>query len=262
VHVHGRGGGYLDNLWTWQLAAAAADAGWLFITGNHRGTAVLSAIDHATDPEGRRVGAAVELIAESPLDIAAWCSLVPQSCNRIVLSGHSLGASKVVLAARQHVDPRIAGLALLAPADMVALTQAHPATAELLPLAHAALAEGKPLQLLDHSSLWAPVSAQTIVEIATRNSPGDIINGTSESDSLSDLNLPILMILGENDDCLVPSKPGFGLDNLAASVPKDNDVRTAVVPNSDHQFRPNVDFMTHTMVDWLTKLEALTESNA
>lgn len=256
VFMHGLGGGFLNNPKNWVLGEACANAGWQFIAGNHRGTAALMPVD-VVDPNGSTgdavLGGSLEIITDSVIDIAAWCE---HAEGPIVLCGHSLGAEKVVLAANQHLDDRLAGIILLAPTDIVALAQNYEHFTEMRADAEKLISEGQPESFLSNwHDGWMPMTARAFLQFADRSSPSSAINAAEvdPNSPLAQVDVPILAVIGSVDTCMGVSAEQ-GMETIRKTATNAPSCETHVIPEANHQFEPRVREMCALVTDWLARL--------
>jgi len=254
VLVHGMGGSRLEHPYQWWLAEAVTAAGWMCVIGDNRGAATVKEF-YDTQERSRYYGCALELVTESPADVGAWCSAAPATVDRIVLAGHSLGASKVVLGATE--DPRIVGLALLAPADMVALVESVPQLARGLEAARPQVAEGRGDRLVDDFQYegWSLISGNTLWQWRERGAEGDVIDG-SRPDAvtpLANVSVPIVTIIGGADTCMVV-RPEVGVANLEAQAINAPWIESHVLPGVDHHYTDARDELIQPFVAFLDRV--------
>jgi len=110
AHTHGTAGSHGIEAFEQALRQFADSYDWGYLTFDNRGAHVLE--------DWQVSGAAVEKFTDSHLDIEAWIKYIKTlGVKDLILSGHSLGAEKIVDFVRSHFDPIIKGLILLSPAD-------------------------------------------------------------------------------------------------------------------------------------------------
>lgn len=235
IHFHGMSGGPLLNPWTQDIAEALTAVGWELLCGETRGSAILSYIDSTKDPSGYVLGgAATELVSDAPSDADAWAGVAWGEA--LILEGHSLGATKaLVAAARGLTDQRdLLGLILLSPTDMVAWTQRQPGSADMLEQATREIAAGRPSALLTSPAGAMPITAATLYERAARGRPADAINSESPSGHtpLDGLDLPVLCVMGDADPDM-GDNPKAHLEVLGSRCPNQT---STLIAGADHPY--------------------------
>ena len=110
AHTHGTASCHGIEAFEQALKKFAESYDWGYLTFDNRGAHVLE--------DWQVSGAAVEKFTDSHLDIEAWIKYLKTiGTKNLILSGHSLGAEKIVNFVRCHFDPIIRGRILLSPAD-------------------------------------------------------------------------------------------------------------------------------------------------
>jgi pimeloyl-ACP methyl ester carboxylesterase len=110
AHTHGTASGHGIEAFEQALNKFAQSHDWGYLTFDNRGAHVLE--------DWQVSGAAVEKFTDSHLDLEAWIKyLKTMGAKNLILSGHSLGAEKIVDFVRRYADPMVKGLILLSPAD-------------------------------------------------------------------------------------------------------------------------------------------------
>jgi len=123
---------------------------WAFVAGAHRGIGPGWEARNVGATNGYGLtGAALELVAESPLDVAAWAQCA--GAAPLVLCGHSLGGPKVVLAAVSGVGVARWPALCCWPGDMARYTQALPGLDRMKDKAERFEVTGNGRQLLESS---------------------------------------------------------------------------------------------------------------
>jgi alpha-beta hydrolase superfamily lysophospholipase len=151
-----------------RIGRALAQAGYVVVAGNNRGTGVATAL---AQRGGARLlgGSWFERLADSVKDIAAWIAVASSAASRIVLLGHSLGGVKAILYASERGE-RLSGLVLASPALRLVSRFSDP---EVLRRARRAVDEGRPDELIaldpQATLVFGRLSAATLLD---RASPG------------------------------------------------------------------------------------------
>jgi pimeloyl-ACP methyl ester carboxylesterase len=110
AHTHGTASCHGIEAFELALKKFAESYDWGYLTFDNRGAHVLE--------DWQVSGAAVEKFTDSHLDIEAWLNYLKSTgVKNVILSGHSLGAEKIVDFVNWYNDPMVKGLILLSPAD-------------------------------------------------------------------------------------------------------------------------------------------------
>jgi pimeloyl-ACP methyl ester carboxylesterase len=112
--IHGTGSNFYSASTLGGLAPKLLAAGAAVLRANTRGHDLISTGPTA---HGRGLqGAAFERVDESPLDLAAWISLLKErGYRRIGLLGHSMGAIKAIFTLTRDNPPDVAALVAMSP---------------------------------------------------------------------------------------------------------------------------------------------------
>ena len=193
VWIHGGASNFYQRSYV-RIGRDLAKRGFLFVSANTRGHDAYALMERGE--ETIPAGTCFERFDEAPRDIEAWVNLATSmGAERIVLLGHSQGASKVVLYQAERNDPRIVGLVAASPP-----TFGRPQP-ERIALAVQMVSDGRGAELLPHlegSPVWNLVSAQTLF---TRE---DILRHAFESETrqadITRVRCPVLLLHGEAEE--------------------------------------------------------------
>ena len=214
--IHGMSGNFIENYFGSVLGETLATDGIGFIYSHNRGYNHINdiATKEIKEDDGYktiRIGAVYERFLKSVNDIEAWLNECQKfGYKRIILLGHSLGCNKTIHYYHKQNPKSVIGIILASPPDMVGLAKLPKYQLnykELLKEAKRNVAEGNPRKLL--SSLlwdWYQLSSQTFLDLFEENGPADnlpILKNPEKFPELATINVPILGIMGENDDIAI-----------------------------------------------------------
>jgi pimeloyl-ACP methyl ester carboxylesterase len=110
VWIHGFTGRFYEPH-ALAIGRRLAERGYVFVTGNNRGSDYGTMLHVRARQEERLGGAAWEKLDESPRDVAAWIDYtVRLGFPGVALVGHSLGGMKSTYYMATEQDPRVKGL--------------------------------------------------------------------------------------------------------------------------------------------------------
>jgi alpha-beta hydrolase superfamily lysophospholipase len=257
LHIHGRAGNFYANGFLDAMAENYTKSGFAFLSVNTRGH------DHVADFRiGKtkriiRIGQAFEAFGECVLDIAVWVEFLKnRGYAKIILQGHSQGASKIVYFLSQDSRPEITSMVLMSPADPSGLLRKYaPERFKWnLELAKEMVVQGKGEQLLpDKIRDWYYISAKTFVnEMGGKDVDIFPIFDNGDFGKLESIDLPALVIYGENEDTSV-----FGakkdLEIIAPHL-KNKKSKTLIVDGVDHTYFGKEEIITREIINWLKEI--------
>jgi hypothetical protein len=191
-------------------------------------------------------GAAWEKLDESPRDLAGWVDAATDAgFSGVVLVGHSLGAVKVTHYLAERQDPRVVGLALVAPPLQPAWdTRAYPAA---VAEAERLVSSGHPQALFEGP--WGAVSAQTYLSLDQVGF--DQFGRTTDEPSLARIDRPIFAMIGAEDIqvCTVGD-----LDVIRRNAKAAPRLETHVIDGADHFFTGHVPDAADLLAKWVATL--------
>ena len=257
LHIHGRAGNFYANGFLDAMAKNYTEAGLALLSVNTRGHDHIADFRIGKTKKIVRIGQAFEIFEECVLDIGAWVEfLKSRGYRKIILQGHSQGASKIVHYLSQNQIPEIASMVLMSPADPSGLLRKYAPEkfARDLALAKEMMASGKGEQLLpDKIRDWYYVSAKTFANEMGGKEPNIFpIFDNGDFGKLESINLPALVFYGQNEDTLV-----FGAQKdleIIASHLKNPRSKTFIIENADHTYLDKKEFIARLIVDWVKGL--------
>jgi len=256
LHIHGMSGNFYENNFLDAMAEKIVGAGYAFVPVNTRGhDFVADFVVPGSEEKYKRIGDAFEKMEECEQDIkAAIDYLAGTGHTEIVLCGHSLGAVKVAYYMARTHDSRVQKLILMSPPDMVGLAEAESDFESRIRESQELIAAGRGDELLPGKIWdWYYLSANTYVNLSSRDTPVDIFNvyAPEKPSALSEVTVPILAFLGEKDDAL-PGDKREGLEILKKKA-TGTTMDTAVIEGAPHSYFGREAQMAQTIVDWLMK---------
>ncbi len=258
LHIHGMAGNCYENKYLDSMARIFTDNGWAFFAINTRGHDYMADIP-TTDGSYKRIGNAWEVFSESAYDIkGALDYLSSQGFTTLALQGHSLGAPKAIYYLSTSTDARVTRLVLASPADMIGLAEAESDFKQTMAIAHKMIREGRGKELLPQP-IWAeddldgyPISANTYVDLSTRDKPVDIIN-TYHADKpsrLADITIPTFVFFGTEHEAVIMT-PEAALALCKSKAHQCPRFDTAIFKGADHGYTNHEDEVATSIIDWL-----------
>ena len=209
IHVFGLNGNFYENRFLDYLADTYTKKGYAFLTINNRGKEYFS--DFVKNGESVLIGGSLERFEECVYDIdgaVKWCE--ENNYNEIILQGHSYGCNKVLYYYDKVKNSNIKKIILLGPCDIMAEVIRCYTPLDYESIKEEALRlvnDGKDEELIrcDFMST-GKVSAKTYLDFLP-NSPADFIRYREGEDSRSELlnkiDIPVLSIFGDIDECVL-----------------------------------------------------------
>lgn len=210
IHVHGLNGNFYENRFLDTLAKSYTDKGYAFLTFNNRGKDFIAEL---LKGDGFTViGGSLERFKDCILDIEGVVSWVKQKgYKEITLEGHSYGCNKVLYYYNKKKEDCINKIVLLAPCDIpsegkkfLSEEEYNKAKVESTRLVN----EGKENELIDFSVMAnGKIAAGTYYYDFLPGGENDFIRYSDgengKSPILNSINLPVLIIFGNIDECVL-----------------------------------------------------------
>ena len=238
IHVHGLAGNFYENRFLDTLAKTYTDNGLAFLTFNNRGNGYIT--DLLKEDGFAVVGACYERFSDCLYDIEGVINWVKnKGYSEIILEGHSYGCSKVLYYYNHKKDDSISKLVLLAPCDTVGegkkfLDEVEFNTA--LNESKRLVSENKEDELIDFSVMTnGKVAAGTYYHGFIRGSEADFIkyNSNEKSEILNNVDVPVLIIFGDKDECVLTESIDV-IKNYLANNFKNCNIN--IIPGADHLY--------------------------
>jgi pimeloyl-ACP methyl ester carboxylesterase len=242
LHVHGWDGNFYENRFIDYAAQTCTRLGLGFLSGNNRGHDYIADLLRPARGDYVQVGGIYEKLADCVKDIGAWLDfLTRRGVKRVVLQGHSLGATKVTHYLTKTRDPRVAGLILLSPADGLGwirrkLGRGFPG---VLRYARRLVRQGRSTELLPSRLYDSPISARTFVDAFGPRSLTGMFN-MSRTDrqqfpELAAVNVPVLLAVGTIEEYFVGTAQGF-VERVAACLKNCPSFTGIVIKGAPHNY--------------------------
>lgn len=253
IHVHGLAGNFYENRFLDTLAKTYTDNGLAFLTFNNRGNGYIT--DLLKDDGFIVCGACYEIFKDSILDIEGVVNWVKErGYSEIILEGHSYGCSKVLYYYNNKKDDSIKKIVLLAPCDTPGESKKFLSSEEYdnaLKESERLVKENKGDELIDFSVMSnGKVSAGTYYYGYIPGSDSDFIRyrDGEESYVLKSVDIPTLVIFGDNDECVLTMPidvvKKYLENNLNNSVIK-------IIPGADHLYNGGFEELGKIIDDYI-----------
>lgn len=255
LHIHGMGGNFYENRFIDVMAENITKAGYAFLSINTRGHDIIADFPIAGSEEKyKRIGDAYEKFEECLLDIKpAIDYLQKNGYVEVVLCGHSLGAVKVVYYVAKTQDTRVTKLILMSPPDMIGLAEEGSNHKDLLAQSQKMISEGRGEELLPVKIWdWYHLSANTYVDLNSRDNPVDIFNtyDKTKPSLLSEIKIPTLAFLGEKDDAaILPQREA--LEVIKSKATNAPSFEIGIIDDAPHSYFGREQVMAERIVKWL-----------
>lgn len=255
LHVHGMGGNFYENRFIDVMADNLTKAGYAFLSINTRGHDIIADFPiSGSEEKYKRIGSAYEKFEDCLLDIKAAIDYLEQNrYQEVTLCGHSLGAVKVAYYIAKTQDSRVKKIVLMSPPDMVGLMEKESSHAGSLAQSQKMISEGRGEELLPEK-IWDDyqLSADTYVNFFTRDNPIDIFNtyDKTKSSLLSEIRIPTLALLGENDDAsILPQQEA--LEVIKSKATNAPSFEIDIIAGAPHSYFGKEQVMAARLVKWL-----------
>lgn len=263
LDVHGMSGNILENYFAHVLGKTLAKNDIGFLYGHNRGYNHIN--DIVTKEVGEdggyktvRMGATYERFEGCINDISAWMEVVRKlGYSRTIILGHSLGCNKTIHYFAQNKLQDIKGIILASPPDMVGLARQEKNYQEQLKEAKENIRNNQPRKILP-SKLWDwyDISAQTYLDLFEDEGPADnlpVERNPQEFAELSTINVPILGIMGENDDIAIRTLQQ-DLDLISSKATSCPDFIKKFIPNANHVYSNQEEAFANVVLDWVKQI--------
>jgi pimeloyl-ACP methyl ester carboxylesterase len=255
IWIHGSGVNFYYPSYV-KIARELAKRGLPTIVGNTR-MHDLGNIEAFREPTNARGGSYWGITTDQVGDVAAWIQLA-RDCgyDRVVLVGHSAGATAVQIYMARTQDPHVEGLVLASgrfqpapgpPVDSTRLARAK----ELV----AAGRGGEPVPPTAVGVPPSPTSAATLVDLAGMGVElSDFYGVTTPNPPVARVHVPILAWFGTNDDVGTSADLELlekTLKNLAAGPSR---VSTAIIPGASHMYDGHETAIAETLANWVREI--------
>jgi alpha-beta hydrolase superfamily lysophospholipase len=204
-----------------------------------------------------QIGGMYEKLADSVADIRAWVDFaVGRGAQRIILQGHSHGATKVVHYLITTRDPRVGGLILLSPSDDMGLARKRLGDRFLWVLARARemTCKGGGRKLLPEKDSPYPVSAATFFDCHNKGSITGIFNmsrtNRREFPELASISVPVLLAVGTVEEAFVGAPQKY-VQDIRACMANCPSFTGAVIEGAPHNYLGREAQLARVLKKWL-----------
>lgn len=264
VWTHGMSGNFIENVYADVLGKTLSQNDIGYIYGHNRGHSHIndtatSQFDLKTGYKSKRIGATYERFVECKYDIKAWIQMAQSlGYKKIILGGHSLGATKVIYYLSCNKDKNIIGTILSSPADMVGHLINTSYYNDLLKEAKKNLKEGNPRKILDQHMVWDwyNLSSQTFLDMFEIGGPADVFPVVKNPETyleFSKIDVPTLCIFAEFDDVIVNSA-NKDLETIKSKAKNAPSFDCQIIENTDHNYQNKEKVLAQVILDWTKKI--------
>jgi pimeloyl-ACP methyl ester carboxylesterase len=258
AQVHGMAGNFYENKYLDSLANTLTRNNIAFSPFNNRGNGhITTFVKRNNDKiEYVKAGNAHERFEDCLIDIKSHIDfLESQGFTNIHLSGHSLGAPKVVYYLSKSQDKRIKSLILLSPADMIGLVKDNEQRfKEEITEAEKLVKEGNGNSLLSREVYDEyPISANTYLNFFGNDSKIGVLNFHKKEDefkALSLINQPMLTVMGRKDDVLIVPIEEI-METIKKKAISSRKCEYNILGEATHDYRGFEQELANSVLDWL-----------
>lgn len=255
IHIHGMADngqtpGFVDR-----LRSLYSQRGIAFFSINTRGHGVIS-----TFRQGKVevvVGSCHELFEESVHDIHGAISYVlSRGKTRVILQGHSLGASKVINYLSSYQGHQVVAVLLLAPTDMIAFARSSTGYEDNLLYARELVNNGRSRDILP-LPCWIDdnvLSAQAYLSLAEPGRAADIYGQRDNGAVLTHVQQPMLIVYGGRDLGLQITDGSFARWRKRTLSILNSTTTVTLLENAPHAFQNYEDELANVIDDYIRML--------
>lgn len=240
IHVHGMNGNFYENRFVDVLADTYTENGYSFLTFNNRGRDFITEL--IKDDDFTLIGGSLERFQDSLFDIQGAIDYVKKlGYKNIILEGHSYGCNKVLYYYNKIEDNSIKKIVLLAPCDIPEESKKFLSSDEYenaVRESEELVQKGRDMELINYSVMAnGKVAAGTFYYDFLPGGENDFIRyrdgADGKSDVLSKIKIPILIIFGDKDECVLTENIDVVSGYLKNNISNCN---LHVIKNTDHIF--------------------------
>ncbi len=260
--VHGLTSKFYSDIKLMNLFAQACNEhGMGFAAFNNRGHDYLAGA-HRMDPKSKNgyvyetIGSSVENFTECIQDIdAAVAFFRDKGYSRVILVGHSSGASKVCYYAGGVKDGRVGGVVLAGPmSDRYSAEKDTQSYERQQNIVKQKIREGKGDELLLGVGYF-PLTPKRWENLKGEKSPEDVFNYRDSSNALATyekIKAPLCVVLSGNDEHA--DKPIEQIRKAFDEHARAKSYKSSIVSGADHGFTGKEEEFVSTVIDWVTSL--------
>lgn len=236
IHEHGMCSNFFNGSMIEELSKTFVRTNWDFFSTNNRGFGLTN--KSIKNNKKEIIGTAYEEFSECIKDIEGAINTMKKlGYNEIILCGQSTGCQKITYYQSKKQNPLIKGLILLAPADDYSATKKELGKSfnKAVNFAKKLIKKGKRKQLMPVK--YSLYSAKRFLSFAdTKNIESEIFNYTGKLKTFSKLKIPILVLIGSNEENLGKETPKDMLRILQEKT-KSIFFMSALIEGATHSFK-------------------------
>lgn len=260
ICIHGMFDNLLENYYAEDLGNACIEKGYGFIFGHNRGYSVINDIGTKKILDDgsimtKKIGTVFDTFDDCIYDIQLWMNTAKKlGYSEIILIGHSLGCNKVIYYISSHKDNAIKGVALISPPDIVGMIKSQSNYKEILNEAEYNVKNGEPEKALSSLPLRSLYISSHIFynffknESFTNNIP--IVENPEEFKQLAKIDVPILAIMGSNDNVIIHSAKE-DLEILKAKAALCPNFSYSIIEGADHRYMTKSKELANSITGWV-----------
>lgn len=252
VFIHGQGGNVIENYFAHIWGRIFNENNIGFIYGHNRGYNHINDII-TKDNDLKRCGATFEIFEESIYDVELWLNKAYElGYKKVILMGHSLGCNKIIYYIYKN-NPKIDGVILASPPDMVGLTLIEePTYNDLIKEAKENIDSGNPRKLLDELlDGYSYTSSENFLNLYIEGNNIDNIpieRNPKHFEQLESIKVKTLAFSGSNE--AGPYSKIALLKEKALNCP---DFAISFIEGSGHTYNNHEEDVANLIVEWLNK---------
>lgn len=250
--IHGQGGNVLENYYAHIWGRIFNENNIGFIYGHNRGHSHINDI-FRKNSYYKRCGATFEIFEESIYDVDLWLNKAYElGYKKVILMGHSLGCNKVIYYIHEK-NPKLDGVILASPPDMVGLTLLEEPTYEdLVKEAKRNVEEGSPRKILNELlDDYSYTSSENFLNFYTEGNNIDnlpIERNPEHFEQLESIRVKILAFSGGNE-----TGPYAKIELLKEKALNCPNFEVAFIEGSGHTYNDHEEDVANLIVDWIKR---------
>lgn len=240
IHVHGLNGNFYENRFLDVLAKSYTDKNYAFLTFNNRGRDFITELLKGND--FTVIGGSLERFKDCILDIDGVLRWIKdKGYKEIILEGHSYGCNKVLYYYNHTKDDSIKKIVLLAPCDIPSEGKKFLSEEEYKIAKEEStrlVQENKENELIDFSIMAnGKIAAGTYYNDFLPGGENDFIRYIDgikgKSEVLNSINIPVLVIFGNVDECVLTQPINVVKEYLNNNLSNCN---IQIIDGADHSY--------------------------
>lgn len=266
IYTHGMLGIITEDYVAESLSKACVVNGYGFLYAHNRGYGAITEIGtNSADKNGsiltRTYGTAYDVFDECVYDIQLWINTAKElGYKNIVLMGHSMGCNKIIYYLSNHQVNGLKGVILVSPSDGASMAKYTPGYQDVLNEAKENISNGNPQKLLT-SPWWGflHISSSSFVDLFENSNYAEtlpIIENPSKWNQLSCINVPILTVLGSNDNVIIKSAQD-DLELIQSKATGCNDFEHLIIDGADHRYMSKGEELAANVITWMNERNSI-----